>query len=53
LAAKRAGIKTIMLSEENREHVAEIPAAHLKGIEFNYVKTMQEVLQFALGISNF
>ena len=50
LAAKRAGIKQIMMSEVNRKHVEEIPAAYLKGVEFTYVSEMREVLEVALGI---
>ncbi|MEP7195583.1 MAG: endopeptidase La [Saprospiraceae bacterium] len=53
LAAKRAGIKTIMMSEENKPHIEEIQPDHLIGLEFVYVKTMQEVLEVALGISKF
>jgi len=48
LAAKRAGIKEIILSEENRKDVEEIKAEYLKGLTFNYVKEMNEVLQLAL-----
>ncbi|MBK9271357.1 MAG: endopeptidase La [Saprospiraceae bacterium] len=53
LAAKRAGINTIMLCIENKPNVEEIPADHLKGLEFVYVKDMHEVLHFGLGISKF
>ena len=53
LAAKRAGLKTIMLCIENKDHIDEIPADHLKGMEFIYVKDMHEVLHHALGISAF
>lgn len=53
LAAKRAGIKNIMLSQQNRDHVAEIPAEHLKGLEFIYVDSMTEVLHHALGLNMF
>lgn len=53
LAAKRAGIKTIMLSAENKPHIEEIQAEHIKGLEFLFVETMQEVLEHALGISKF
>lgn len=50
LAAKRAGMKVIMLCEENRKDVDEIEPAYLKGIQFHYVDRMEEVLEFALGI---
>jgi ATP-dependent Lon protease len=50
LAAKRAGMKEVILCEENRKHVEEINADYIKGLEFHYVKRMQEVLQLALGV---
>ncbi len=53
LAAKRAGIKQIILCEENKAHIEEIQKEHIEGLEFSYVNTMQEVLQTALGISGF
>lgn len=48
LAAKRAGIKEILLCEENRRHVEEINPAYIEGLKFTYVKSMQEVLKNAL-----
>lgn len=48
LAAKRAGIHTIILSVENRKHIEEIDAVYLKGMTFNYVSDMKEVLEIAL-----
>ncbi|MDO5655528.1 MAG: endopeptidase La [Flavobacteriaceae bacterium] len=48
LAAKRAGIKQIILSTENRKDVMEIEARYIKGLTFHYVKTMEEVLEIAL-----
>ena len=48
LAAKRAGIDTIVISEENRRDVEDIPAEYLGGLSFHYVKTMDEVAAFAL-----
>lgn len=48
LAAKRANIKEIILSEENRKNVEEIPEIYLKGLKFNYVKNIQDVLKLAL-----
>lgn len=50
LAAKRAGIKKIMLSNDNKSHVLEVNPDHIKGLEFHYVSNMSEVLDFALGI---
>lgn len=48
LAAKRAGLKTIMLPAANEKDVDEIKAEYLKGLSFHYVDTMEEVLEFAL-----
>jgi len=48
LAAKRAGIKEIVLCEENRRHVEEVNPVYIEGMKFIYVKTMQEVLKYAL-----
>jgi len=53
LAAKRAGIKTIMMCIENKPHVEEIPAEHVAGLEFVYVRDMHEVLGIGLGVSKF
>ncbi len=50
LAAKRAGMKEIILCEENRKHIREINPDYIKGLEFHYVYTMQEVLKLALGV---
>lgn len=49
LAAKRAGIKTIVLCEDNRRDVEDIPSNYLTGLEFKYVRTMEEVAAFALN----
>ncbi len=48
LAAKRAGIKDIVLCEQNRKDVEEINKAFIKGVKFHYVTEMLEVLDFAL-----
>lgn len=48
LAAKRAGMKDIMLCQENQKNVEEINPAYIKGLTFHYVKTMDEVLNIAL-----
>lgn len=48
LAAKRAQIKEIILSEDNRKDVAQIKQEYLKGLTFHYVKEMKEVLELAL-----
>lgn len=44
LAAKRAGITTIILSQENEKDIKDIKEIYIKGLEFKYVKTMQDVL---------
>ncbi len=49
LAARRAGIKTLILSAKNEKNVREIEARYLKGLKIVYVKTMQEVLKLALS----
>jgi ATP-dependent Lon protease len=49
LAAKRAGIRRVILPEQNRSDVAEIPADLLKGLELEYVGTIQEALAHALA----
>ena len=48
LAAKRAGLKEIILCWQNEKDVQEIDAAFIKGVKFYYVKTMQQVLDLAL-----
>jgi ATP-dependent Lon protease len=48
LAAKRAGIKDILLCEANRKDVMEIKGDYLNELNFHYVKDMNEVIEFAL-----
>ena len=48
LAAKRAGIVELILSEENRKDIEEIKADYVEGLKFHYVKTNNEVLALAL-----
>ena len=48
LAAKRAGIKEIILSERNRKDIDEINERYLKGLKFHFVNEMYEVLERAL-----
>jgi ATP-dependent Lon protease len=48
LAAKRAGMKEIILSKFNRKHVEEINPDYLQGLQFHYVDDMREVLKRAL-----
>jgi ATP-dependent Lon protease len=48
LAAKRAGITDIVISEENKKNIDEIKPVYLKGLRFHYVKDFMEVIDFAL-----
>lgn len=48
LAAKRAGIGEIILSEENRKDIEEIKPIYLNGLKFHFVKNIMEVLDIAL-----
>ena len=48
LAAKRAGMKEIILCSQNEKDVQEIESDFIKGIRFHYVKTMNQVLEMAL-----
>ena len=48
LAAKRAGIKEIILSERNRKDIEDISERYLKGLKFNFVTEMHEVITAAL-----
>lgn len=48
LAAKRAGLTTILLSEENKKDIKEIKPIYLKGLTFHYVKDMIDVIKGAL-----
>ncbi|MCB0637058.1 MAG: endopeptidase La [Lewinella sp.] len=48
LAAKRAGMREIILCQENEKHIAEINPDYIKGMTFHYVDRMEEVLDIAL-----
>jgi ATP-dependent Lon protease len=48
LAAKRAGIKEVILCLDNKKDVEDIKPEYLKGLTFHYVTHMEEVLQLAL-----
>ena len=48
LAAKRAGIKEIILCRENKKNIDEINELYLKGLKFHYVGDIQEVFDIAL-----
>ncbi len=48
LAAKRAGIKRVVLPEKNKKDIAEIKKSALRGLKISYVKRMEEVLDIVL-----
>ena len=48
LAAKRAGIREIVLSEQNRKDVEEIKVKYVRGLKFRYVETIMDVLDYVL-----
>ena len=48
LAAKRAGITDIVMCQDNKKDIDEIPEIYLKGVTFHYVENVQDVWQFAL-----
>ena len=49
LAAKRAGLKEIILCWHNEKDIQDIDPSFIKGLKFHYVKTMQQVLEIALN----
>ena len=48
LAAKRSGIKEIILCADNKKDIDEIKADYLEGLTFHYVTKMEEVIQIAI-----
>ena len=46
LAAKRSGINTIVISEENRKDVEDIKPVYVEGLTFKYVKNIQDVIDY-------
>ncbi len=48
LAARRSGLKEIILCWQNEKDIKEIDPNFIKGLQFHFVKTMQQVLDFAL-----
>jgi len=48
LAARRAGLKEVVLCWQNEKDVQEIDSSFIKGLKFNFVKTMQQVLELSL-----
>lgn len=49
LAARRAGLKEIILCNQNEKDVAEVEPAFIKGLKFHYIDKMDEVLKIALS----
>ena len=48
LAAKRAGIREIILSKENKKDIEEIKGIYIKGLTFHYVENVDEVFEIAV-----
>jgi ATP-dependent Lon protease len=48
LAATRANLKEIILSEQNMKDVDDIKPEYLKGLKFHYVETIDQVIEIAL-----
>mgnify|MGYP002926761869 FL=1 len=48
LAAKRAGIKELILCKENQKDIDEIKPEYLKGLAFHYVEDIRQVVDLAL-----
>lgn len=48
LAAKRAGITDILICEDNKKNIMDIPEQYVNGVTFHYVKDVKDVLDFAL-----
>ena len=48
LAAKRAGVTTLILCAENRRNIEEIKPIYIEGLEFHYVTNVKEVFKLAL-----
>jgi ATP-dependent Lon protease len=48
LAAKRAGITDIVMCQENKKDILEIPEMYLQGVQFHYVENVQDVWNLAL-----
>ncbi len=52
LAAKRAGIKEIIMCKQNERDILEIKQSYLKGLTFHYVTEMSEVIKHAITKEN-
>lgn len=49
LAARRAGVKTVLLPEKNREHLEEVDQPLREGLDIHFVDSLPEILQTALA----
>ncbi|MCK5225825.1 MAG: endopeptidase La, partial [Planctomycetes bacterium] len=49
LAAKQAGIKTVILPDRNKKDVPEIPREARKGLKFEFVKNTDQAMKIALN----
>ena len=49
LAAKQAGIKTVIMPYRNKKDMVDVPKEAMKGLEFKFVKNAEEALKIALG----
>lgn len=47
IAAKRAGIDTVILPEKNKKDLTEIPKRHIEGMKFYYIKEVDELIDLA------
>ena len=50
LAAKRAGVRTLILSKENEKDILDIKPMYVEGLTFRYVETIDEVLNFVFAL---
>ena len=46
LAAKRAGVHTIVISEDNRKDIEDIKPVYIDGLTFHYVQNIKDVIDF-------
>src|SRR5574344_1279661 len=46
LAAKRAGVSEIVISEDNRKDIEDIKEIYIKGLTFHYVQTIKDVIDY-------
>ena len=48
LAAKRAGITDLVMSRENKRDIDDMPSRYPDGLNFHYVDTVDQVIDFAI-----